>query len=581
MARGEVKGKGRTVSVKRIYGSAQAMRRLSRALALTAPVALLLAGAPAASAATLFQDGFEGGTFAAWSSVQTGGNGTAIVQSAVVSSGAGAARLSGTTNAGSFARIRRTLAAPQTRVLVETDIRVQAEDGPNTHMPLVKLLDAAGARIVAVSRQKKASGKLFVEYGGSPIATTGSIPVNTWRRLGLRVTVAGGLSTLELLVGTTSVYRTTAASLGSNGVSTLQVGNDGSPQRFDIAVDNVSVTDDADVTPPQTTIDSGPSGTVTTGTGTFAFSGSEPGSTFECRIDTDSWAGCTSPHAFSGLADGAHTFEVRATDIAGNPDPTPAQRGWSVDSTAPQTTIDSGPSGTVTTGAATFAFSSSEAGSTFECRIDEGSWAGCASPRSVSGLADGAHTFEVRATDAVGNSDATPAQRGWSVDSTAPQTTIDSGPSGTIAMSAATFAFSGSEAGSTFECRIDQGSWAACASPHSVPGLADGAHLFEVRATDTAGNTDATPAQRGWTVDTTAPQTMIDSGPSGTTGGAATFAFSSSEPGSAFECRMDGGSWAVCVSPHSVSGLADGEHTFEVRATDAAGNTDADRTSVV
>ncbi len=85
-------------------------------------------------------------------------------------------------------------------------------------------------------------------------------------------------------------------------------------------------------------------------------------------------------------------------------------------------------------------------------------------------------------------------------DTTAPQTTIISGPSGSTSANTASFSFSSSESGSTFNCRRDSGNWHSCSSPKSYSNLATGAHQFAVRATDAAGNTDATPASKSWTV---------------------------------------------------------------------------------
>ena len=88
------------------------------------------------------------------------------------------------------------------------------------------------------------------------------------------------------------------------------------------------------------------------------------------------------------------------------------------DSTPPDTQITAGPSGSTTSSSATFEFNS-EPGTTFECSLDGAAFAGCASPRSYSGLAVGAHSFGVRARDGAGNVDASPAERSWTV--TAPE----------------------------------------------------------------------------------------------------------------------------------------------------------------
>ena len=84
--------------------------------------------------------------------------------------------------------------------------------------------------------------------------------------------------------------------------------------------------------PPETTINSGPSGTVGSSSASFAFSSSEAGSSFECSLDGALYKPCTSPQSYAGLADGSHNFSVRATDAAGNADPTPASRTWTVQS---------------------------------------------------------------------------------------------------------------------------------------------------------------------------------------------------------------------------------------------------------
>jgi Bacterial Ig-like domain len=331
-----------------------------------------------------------------------------------------------------------------------------------------------------------------------------------------------------------------------------------------------------DNTAPQTTISSGPANPTNTTAATFSFTASEAGSSFECRVDAGAWTACTSPRSYGGLGEGSHAFDVRATDPVGNTDATPATRNWVVDLAAPETAIVSAPASPTSATSASFSFTSTEPGSTFECRFDGGAWTACASPRSYSGLADGSHGFEVRATDPAGNTDGSPASHAWGVDTAAPDTTITAAPATPTSSTSASFAFTASEGGATFQCRLDGGAWGLCSSPTSYSGLAEGGHVFEVRALDGIGNADTTPATHAWTVDLTAPQTAITAAPADPTNAtSASFAFTANEGGATFECRLDGGAWSACASPRGYSGLGEGAHVFEVRATDAAGNTDA------
>jgi hypothetical protein len=90
-------------------------------------------------------------------------------------------------------------------------------------------------------------------------------------------------------------------------------------------------------------------------------------------------------------------------------------------------------------------------------------------------------------------------------DYTPPNTSIMSGPTGTVRSTSASFAFSSTEAGSKFECSLNGAAFSPCASPKSYTGLASKAHTFRVRAVDAAGNRDETPAARTWTADMVLP----------------------------------------------------------------------------
>src|SRR5207249_1245649 len=65
------------------------------------------------------------------------------------------------------------------------------------------------------------------------------------------------------------------------------------------------------------------------------FDSSEEGSAFTCTLDGLPYTPCTSPVSLNGLAPGDHSFTVAATDFAGNTDPSPATRTWTVSEAGP------------------------------------------------------------------------------------------------------------------------------------------------------------------------------------------------------------------------------------------------------
>ncbi|PWU79028.1 MAG: hypothetical protein DLM72_19475 [Candidatus Nitrosopolaris wilkensis] len=152
----------------------------------------------------------------------------------------------------------------------------------------------------------------------------------------------------------------------------------------------------------------------------------------------------------------------------------------------------------------------------FECNLDNRAFSPCSSPNTLTNLAVGKHTFQVRAVDTSGNKDPTPASFSWTISAVTPpsNTTITSAVDGngaTISNAGTTLstsikiAFSatpGTNPISGFQCSLDNSAFSRCSSPATFTNLAVGPHKFTVVAVDTAGNKDPNPATFGWTVRT-------------------------------------------------------------------------------
>jgi hypothetical protein len=257
-------------------------------------------------------------------------------------------------------------------------------------------------------------------------------------------------------------------------------------------------------TPPETEITSGPaSNSYTRATASFAFTGrddqiSPADLSFECSLDGGVYATCSSPKRFDPLAAGRHSFAVRAIDEAGNIDPSPVVRRWTVDTGEPETDIASGPADDSYNSAAgvDFAFVGRDDVAAadqlvFECDVDGGGWGPCTSPKHYDGLADGRHTFAVRAVDPAANVDETPATRAWAVDTTAPVAPGVVGPRRTSSPRPR-YRLVSHDDGTPgtqlrYRCAFDSRRLRPCESRFGR-SLTLGRHVLRARALDLAGN---------------------------------------------------------------------------------------------
>lgn len=157
----------------------------------------------------------------------------------------------------------------------------------------------------------------------------------------------------------------------------------------------------------------------------------------------------------------------------------------------PETTLLTGPPALINFDDPSFTFSSSDVAATFECNMDLGAWGTCATPLDATGLAEGLHTFAVRAVGA-GGTDQTPAETQFTVDTTPPSLSVSSpNENGLFGDIYIPVEFS-VEAGATTTCALNGATPAACTSPLSFvgnPALIEGTNVAHFVATDAAGNT--------------------------------------------------------------------------------------------
>jgi len=346
---------------------------------------------------------------------------------------------------------------------------------------------------------------------------------------------------------------------------------------------------------PDTSINSGPPALTNSPSATFTFSSSASGVSFECSLDASAFEPCASPIVYNVLAEGSHTFEVRASNVDGI-DPSPASYPWTVD-LVPLAPIMMSPSSGSTTNDSTPVYSgTAEAGATVEVVVDSVSIGSVTVDASghwtytpTTPLADGAHSALARASDGTGNTSPDSNKNTFTVDTTAPAAPVVTNPANGSTTNDSTPTYSGTaEAGATVAVVVDSvsiGSVTADASGNwtytpSVP-LADDSHSVKSRATDAAGNTSVDSNTNTFTLDATPPAAPVVTDPANgsTTNNARPVFSGTGVPNVEITVFVDiaaighvnadaAGNWSFTPA----GDIFDGAHTVWTQAKDAAGN---------
>ncbi|MCY1001153.1 DUF4215 domain-containing protein [Myxococcus sp. MISCRS1] len=347
---------------------------------------------------------------------------------------------------------------------------------------------------------------------GSTVST-GTPPISGTSAPGTTVTVREGTTVVCTATtdasGNWSCTPTTPLPDGSHTLTATAVTPEGSTSET-----SAPTTFIVDTTAPGAPVISGPAGGSTVSTGTPPISGtSEPGATVTVR--EGGTVVCTATADASGnwsctpttpLSEGPHTLTATATDGAGNTSPPSAPVTFTVSTTVPGAPVITGPAnGSVLADATPAISGTATPGATVTVR--EGTTVVCTATADASGnwsctpttpLADGSHAVTATATDPTSGNESGPSNVDtFRIDTQAPDTSFSRTPGASSGNTESPFAYASNEEGVTFECSLDNGPYVACQDTYDVR---EGEHVLRVRAIDSAGNVDPTPAEHRWTV---------------------------------------------------------------------------------
>ena len=401
-----------------------------------------------------------------------------------------------------------------------------------------------------------------------------------------------------------------AAAAGGGG----EGGDEGAAGLQNLQEINPGETEGAGGAAPRTIITKAPAKLSNDTKPLMAFKSNRRDSTFVVRLDSSDWLPAVSPIRFKQtLADGLHVFRVMALSPGGAKELNPPLVKWVIDSTPPQLALMEAPAPLGNRRDAAFAFSANEKGCSFWFTLGftpKGGPAAAAGEKgygeatldveaaphmrlTVSELLEGEHRLVLWGKDKAGNHAERPLEHVWRIDMSPPRTRIRAGPPKLAKEADATFTLEVDETSDPklrFEYRLNrhlghgwQGSTAyrdGDAFALHLHNLPSGPQTIEIRAVDSAGNTDLNPPKFKWTIHGGTPQSSIVHGPGPRTNARnQTFVITSSETQFTYAYRLDNGQVVRPAGHHFISGnatfvvanLKEGNHAIQVRTASVLG----------
>jgi len=348
--------------------------------------------------------------------------------------------------------------------------------------------------------------------------------------------------------------------------------------------------------------------------GTFSYSTDEAGSFFKYQVDdgamvlagTTAGTTATTSQVFptgsfpsSKCAGSEHSFGVLAIDAVGNVGDM-AVDAFTVEPINTYLTLSNGVSGDVVNGGtAVFSISAivdqaAPASFSYQYKVDGGAWqTGKHFPKfGVKGLSEGDHTIRARAKDANGCHDPTPVSVSFTIDTTAPETTLNCPVSPSNLKEITVYGYVDDRSVDSDGTQYKLGEDGVYSTPGvpTVPcagcpdntfavqleNLVEGSYTLFAKSTDMAGLTGE-EASCTWVVDMGPPETMILTGPPTPQllGSETHFRFACMENSCTFMYSVDGTGFVMTKEDTvAIDNLEEGVHTMQVYAIDAAGNAD-------